>query len=260
LYGPTPYDEVLHLAAELRSTAERAGVPRAVAFAVALRGEAALLKGDLDLAAGELTAATELHHALESPAGEATCLQRLAEVHLHRGERAAAMTLLQRALPLARWSMLGRCLLPRVYGTMIDAAADPEDAIAIVDRAEATLGPLERCMFCTIMLAVPAVRASAEAGDLDGARRWLATAEVVQQRWDGTAWEASLTEVRGVLARAEGREREAERQLTAAAALFAGCGQPLDAARCIRATQRPPGADSAIPLRQAVVAGTASSP
>ena len=54
LYGPTPYDEVLELAGELRDTAERAGVLRAVAFAMALRGEAALLKGDLDLAETEL--------------------------------------------------------------------------------------------------------------------------------------------------------------------------------------------------------------
>ena len=50
LYGPTPYDEVLELAGDLRDTAERAGVLRAVAFAMALTGEAALLSGDLDLA------------------------------------------------------------------------------------------------------------------------------------------------------------------------------------------------------------------
>jgi hypothetical protein len=41
LYGPTPYDDVLRLGSELRATAERAGVLRAVAFATALRGEAA---------------------------------------------------------------------------------------------------------------------------------------------------------------------------------------------------------------------------
>jgi tetratricopeptide (TPR) repeat protein len=235
LYGPTPYDEVLRLADELCRTAERAGVPRAVAFAVALRGEAALLKGDLALAEAELARSAELHHSLEFPGGEAHSLQRLAEVHVQRGDRAAALPLLQRALPLARWAIFGRCLLPRIYGTMIDAAGDPDEAVAVVERAEATLGVDEQCPFCGIMLAVPAARACAAAGDLPGARRWFGRAETVEARWEGTSWEASLLEVRGLLARAEGDERQARRLLLAAAGLFDGSGQPLDAVRC-RAT------------------------
>lgn len=232
LYGPTPYDEVLQLAAQLRRTAERAGGLRAVAFAVALRGEAALLKGDLDLAESELTEAVELHHALESPAGEAVSLQRLAEVHLHRGDRDRATALLQRALPLARWSLMGRCVLPRIYGTMIDAASDAASACAVVDRADATVAPDERCPFCTIMLAVPAARVCADAGDLDRARAFLTMAEAVEARWDGTAWTAALVEVRAALARAEGRDDAAGQLFGAAADLFDRFGQPLDAARC----------------------------
>jgi tetratricopeptide (TPR) repeat protein len=232
LYGPTPYDEVLELAARLRRTAERAGVLRAVAFAVALRGEAALLKGDLELAESELTEAAELHHALESPAGESVCLQRLAEVHLHRGDGERATALLHRALPLARWSLMARCVLPRIYGALIDAAADPESACAVLDRAEATVAPDERCPFCTIMLAVPAARVCADAGDLDRARSYLAVAEGVEARWAGTAWTASLLEVRAALARAEGDDAAARDLLGSAAALFDSFGQPLDAARC----------------------------
>ncbi len=71
LYGPTPYAEVLALAATLRESARRSGVLRAVAFATALRGEAALLSGDLTLAEAELTEAAELHHDIGSTAGEA---------------------------------------------------------------------------------------------------------------------------------------------------------------------------------------------
>jgi hypothetical protein len=52
LYGPTPYVEVIDLAHGLRRTAHDAGALRAVAFASALAGEAALLAGDLDLAEG----------------------------------------------------------------------------------------------------------------------------------------------------------------------------------------------------------------
>lgn len=134
LYGPTPYDEVLELAAELRDTATQSGVLRAVAFAAALRGEAALLKGDLDLAEGELQEAVDLHHDLDSSAGEAHSLQRLAEVRLARGDAEEATRLLHRALPLARWSMMARHLLQRVYGTMIEAAPDLAAARAVVDR------------------------------------------------------------------------------------------------------------------------------
>ena len=86
LYGPTPYEEVLALAAKLRDSARRSGVLRAVAFATALRGEAALLSGDLTLADTELTEAAELHHDIGSTAGEAHSLQRLAEVRLAQGD------------------------------------------------------------------------------------------------------------------------------------------------------------------------------
>ncbi|HEY6744723.1 MAG TPA: AAA family ATPase [Mycobacteriales bacterium] len=241
LYGPTPYAEVLELAAELRATAERAGVLRAVAFATALRGEAALLSGDLDLAERELVQAVDLHHDLGSPAGEAHSLQRLAEVHLARGHRDEAARLLRRALPLARWSMIGSHLMHRLYGSMIRAAPDPQAARDVVHRAEATMADQDFCRFCSIMLAVPAAAACADVGDLDDARRHLRIAEHSEGLWEGTAWQASLLEVRAHLAAAEGRTDEAHRLRTEAEALFDAAGQPLDAARCRSWTPAPAG-------------------
>src|SRR5829696_7511966 len=232
LYGPTPYQEVIDLAAQLRRTAERAGVLRAVAFATALRGEAALLSDDLELAESELTDAVELHHELGSPAGEAHSLQRLAEVHLARSDREEASRLLRLALPLARWSTIGQHLMHRVYGSMIEAAPDLATARAVIDRAEATLGVDDRCPFCSIMLAVPAARVCAEVGDLDDARRHLQVAKASEALWEGTAWEASVLEARAQLARAEHRDAEAGRLLVAAAALFDAAGHGRDAARC----------------------------
>jgi hypothetical protein len=143
---------------------------------------------------------------LESPAGEAHSLQRLAEVHLLRGDRAAANALLQRALPLARSSPIRMHLLKRIHGSMIAAAPDAVAARALVDRAESSLGKEDHCEFCSIMLAVPAARACADAGDLSDARRYLMAAATSESLWEGTAWAASLLEVRAHIAHAEHRD------------------------------------------------------
>jgi DNA-binding SARP family transcriptional activator len=239
LYGPTPYDEVLALAEQLRVSAQQAGVLRAVAFATALRGEAALLKGDLDLAERELLDAVDLHHDLESAAGEAHSLQRLAEVHLARGDRSTADGILQRALPLARWSSIGLHLLQRIYGTMIRAAPDAESALAVVDRAESTLANEDECHFCTIMLDVPAAQACAEVGDLELAAEYLASAEVSATLWEGTSWQAGILEAKAHIARAQDRAQDARQLLDEAATLFELSGQPLDAERCRGAAVTP---------------------
>ena len=129
--------------------------------------------GDLDRAERELEEAVDLHRDIDAPAGEAHSLQRLAEVRLAQGDRAEAERLLQRALPLARWSMMSKHLLQRIYGTMITAAPDPRSARAVVDQAEATLAGTDSCLFCDVMLAVPAAIACAAVGDLEDARRHL---------------------------------------------------------------------------------------
>jgi DNA-binding SARP family transcriptional activator/tetratricopeptide (TPR) repeat protein len=232
LYGPTPYGEVIELARSLRDTARRAGALRAVAFASALLGEAAFLAGDLELAERELAEAVDLHRDIAAPSGEAHSLQRLAEVALARGDRAEALRLLQRALPLARWSAISMHLLQRIFGTMIQAAPGPEAARAVVDRAESTLGTEDLCVFCNIMLAVPAAQACAAVGDLEHARHHLAVAERSVRLWDGTSWHAAVLETRAHLAAAGGDGDGAARLRTEAAALFDQAGQPLDAARC----------------------------
>lgn len=232
LYGPTPYADVIALARGLRDTANRAGAIRAVAFATALIGEAALLADELELAEQELRDSVDLHREIGAPAGEAHSLQRLAELHLVRGDRARAMRLLNRALPLARWSNLALHLLQRIYGTMITAADGPDAARAVVDRASATMAGTDTCFFCEVMLAVPSAIACADVGDVDAARSYLAAAERSAELWQGTAWQAAIMEARAHLARAEGDAAAAARLLTDAAAIFDDSGQPRDAARC----------------------------
>ncbi|WP_149260206.1 AAA family ATPase [Actinomadura sp. K4S16] len=232
LYGPTPYSEVIEFARTLRTTAERAGALRAVAFAGTVIGEAALLHGDLGLALCELTDAVDLHRELGATMGEAHSLQRLAEVRLALGDRAEAGRLLRRALPLARWAPLAMHLLQRVYGTMVAAEEDPEAARAVVDAAEASLAHTDFCPFCAVMFEVPSAIACTRAGDLAEARRHLERAELSAAMWEGTAWQAAMLEARAHLARAEGAADEAAELLSRAAAMFEEASQPLDAARC----------------------------
>lgn len=235
LYGPTPYGDVISVGRDLKRTAQRCGALRAAAFASALIGEAALLAGDTEVAEAELVEARELHSDLGSAAGEAHSLQRLAEVYIARGERGRATELLQRAIPLARASMVANHLLQRIYGTLINAAADPAHARATVDRAESVLGWDEVCPFCTVMLAVPASIACAQVGDVENARRHLSQAEQSAILWQGTSWEAGLSEARAAIANASGDHEAASRLLADALNLFTTAGQPLDAARCRQA-------------------------
>jgi DNA-binding SARP family transcriptional activator/tetratricopeptide (TPR) repeat protein len=234
LYGPVPYDEVINDAEDLLAQADRAGALRGVAFARALIGEAAMLKGDLERAERELTEAVELHHDTDAPAGESHSLQRLAEVRLAQGDPAEARRLLQRALPLARWSVVAHHLMHRIYGTMIHAAPSPEVARSIVDQGQATLGDRDACSFCVVMFAVPAAIACAQVVDLEPAREFIRIAEVSTETWPGTAWTAALQEARGHLAVAEDDVEKAAALLAEGVAGFEAAGQPRDAARCRR--------------------------
>jgi DNA-binding SARP family transcriptional activator/tetratricopeptide (TPR) repeat protein len=234
LYGPMPYAEVIAVARDLQTTARRSGALRAAAFASALIGEAALLSGDLELAAAELTEASELHRDLDSPAGQSHSLQRLAEVRVAQGDGEAAMQLLHQALPLARASVIAKHLLQRIFGTMILAASDPTEARIIVDRAESILGWDDGCVFCSIMLTVPATIACARVGDLPNARRLLAVAERSATVWQGTSWEGGLAEAQASVEAASGQPAAARRWMAVAADQFHRTGQPLDAERCQR--------------------------
>ncbi len=235
LYGPTPYEEVLALTRQLREQAERAGARRGMAFAVTVAGEAALLAGDLEAARADLVEALALHAEMAADTGTAHALQRLAEVELAAGDRPAAERLLRRALPLARWSPLARHLLQRIYGTLIAAAPDADAALVVVDEAAGTLDEPLACIFCQVMIAVPASIACVEGGRLDEARAWLAQAERSAAAWQGTAWQGAVAEARAHLARAEGDDTAAGRLLARAVELFTIAGQPLDAQRCLDA-------------------------
>jgi hypothetical protein len=145
------------------------------------------------------------------------------------------MRLLQQALPFARVSMAAKHLLQRIFGTMIIAAADPLEARAIVDRAESALGRDDACSFCSIMLSVPASIACVRAGDLANARRHLEIAELSAQLWQGTSWEAGISEAQAMVAAATGDLVTARIRIESAVEQFRRAGQPLDTERCRKA-------------------------
>ena len=239
LYGPTPYAEVIEVGRGLQAAARGAGALRAVAFACALVGEAALLSGDLDLADRELSQARNVHHVVNSAAGEAHCLQRLAEVRLAQGDTGQAQALLHHALPLARGSMLAKHLLQRVFGTMIFTAEGADDVLAVADQAAAVLGWDDFCPFCSIMFEAPAAVALARAGLPRPARDHLAKARESAALWKGTAWQAWVAEARAHVALAEGDQAAGRRLLREAAGQFERAGQPIDVDRCRRALDAP---------------------
>ncbi len=232
LYGPTPYEEIRELAHNLRESARRSGVTRAVAFAAALGGEAALLAGDLEVARRELEEAVALHRQTTSMLGEAHSMQRLAETHLALGDKEQANRILASALPLARWSTFAGCLLPRVFGAQVLAAPNPVAAVAVVDEATASLGVEDHCSFCSIAFDAPAARALAATGDLTGARTYLVAAQASADLWQTPAWRAAVLEARAAIATAQDDAETARELLRQAADTYAASGQVLDARRC----------------------------
>jgi tetratricopeptide (TPR) repeat protein len=235
LYGGVPYADVIQFASELRRDAADSAAPRAEAFATTLLGEAHLLMGDAETAAGYLRAAAEQHQRVGVLCGEALSLQRLAEAALAQGDQSQARSALSGALMAARGSPLGtRHLLHRVYGTAVRAAADSQIALAAVDEAaRAVRGPSEACPPCSITFTVPATIACASAGDLERATAYLTAAEQVAAAfYPRGGWPAALDEARGYVALANGDGDSALRLFSGAADAFTHLGQALDASRC----------------------------
>lgn len=236
LYGSRPYRDVIAFADGLAAEARRLGAARGQAFAVTLRGEARLLSGELDAAEADLVEGGRLHRAIAGATGEALSLQRRAELALQRGQPDRARGLLAEALDVARQSDVGFHLLDRIYGTRIALAKDPDAAVGLVEEAQAAVrGPLETCPGCRITFSIPATIAAARAREMelasDHERASDYLANVVMKL---PAWYASLHEARAHIALASGARDAAREQFATAASGFAGCGQPLDAARCER--------------------------
>jgi len=236
LYAPEGYDAAAEFARQMMKIAEDAGSATGAALALLMLGEAELLAGHLDEAEGHLKGAAEANDREGCISGAALARQRLAEAAVSRGRRYEANRLLGRARSLALRSDLVTHLMVRVFGTMIQAAADPKKAMAVLRGAEQELGQMHACEPCSMGYLTSAAAASARAGELDRARSFIAEAERIAGMWQGGLWSGAVWEARGVLRQAEGDSEQARAMFREAAQAFARTGNQSDAARSLEAS------------------------
>jgi DNA-binding SARP family transcriptional activator len=235
LTGPEGYDTVAEFAHQMMRIAEEAGSATGAALALLMLGEAELLAGRLVEAEEHLKEAAEANDREGCISGAALAKQRLAEAAVSRGRRYEGSRLLSRARSLAYRSDIVSHLLVRVFGTMIQAAADPKKAIAVLREAERELARMESCEPCSMGYLTSAATASARAGELERARSFITEAERIAGMWQGGPWTGAVWEARGNLRQAEGEDAQARAMFREAAEAFARAGSHSDAARCLGA-------------------------
>ncbi len=235
LDGPEGSDTAAEFARQMMKIAEDAGSATGAALALLMLGEAELLAGHLVEAEEHLKEAAEANDREGCISGAALARQRLAEAAVSLGRRYEANRLLGRARSLALRSDIVSHLLVRVFGTMIQAAADPKKAITVLRVAEQELSQMRSCEPCSMGYLTSAATASARAGELDRARSFIAEAERIAGMWQGGVWTGAVWEARGILRQAEGEDEQARAMFREAAQAFARTGNHSDAARCLEA-------------------------
>ena len=235
LNGPEGYDTAAEFARQMMRVADEAGSATGGALALLMLGEAELLAGHLVEAEEHLKGAAKANDREGCISGAALARQRLAEAAVSGGRRYEANRLLGRARSLAVRSDLVTHLLVRVFGTMIQAAADPKKAMIVLRLAEQELSQMNPCEPCSMGYLTSAATASARAGELDHARSFIAEAERIAGMWQGGLWTGAVWEARGILRQAEGEGEQARAMFREAAQAFARAGNQSDAARCLEA-------------------------
>jgi tetratricopeptide (TPR) repeat protein len=195
-------------------------------------GEADLLAGRLEQAEDHLRGAAQLHHAAHLDSGHSLSLERLAEAETALGRRWQARRIVGRALRLAEGTPVSSHLLPKVYGSMVEAESDPGKASTAVEVAEQALAGRSVCGSCSIGFHVASAIACGRAADGARARQHAAEAERIAGMWPGGPWHAAVREAHAELRLADGNHAEAAELFAEAAELFAAARRPLDEARC----------------------------
>lgn len=232
LYGPEGHEGAEAFGRDLLGIATEAGSTAGCALAHLLLGEFALLSGKLEDASTHLARSLVEAEQAGCASAQSIALERAAEVFVRRGDRARAVALLDRAMPLARASGIRSHLVIRVHGLRVLAAGGLVDALSAVREGERLLSSEHVCDPCSMGFRTEAARACARANDLGRARRHVAEAERISGLWQGGPWTAALWEVRAELRRAAGQTTQAAALFLEAAEQFADLGRPLEERRC----------------------------
>ncbi|GLZ29352.1 hypothetical protein Lesp02_15420 [Lentzea sp. NBRC 105346] len=233
LYGPEGHEGAESFGRDLLGIAAEADSPAGRALAQLLLGEFALLSGQLDEALVHLERSLADAEEAGCLSAQSIALERSAEAQVRRGDRAAAVALLDRAMPLARSSGIRSHLIIRIHGLRVLAAGGLVEALGAVRDGERLLAEAAHvCDPCSMGFRIEAARACARANDLGRARRHLAEAERISGLWQGGPWSAALWEVRAELRRAAGQTTQAAALFLEAAELYSALRRPLDEDRC----------------------------
>jgi DNA-binding SARP family transcriptional activator len=233
LAGPDGYDLATDFAKKMMKVAEEAGSKTGAALSLLMLGEAELLSGNVGDAEEHLKRAAEENEREGCISGAALAKQRLAEAAVSRDRKFDANRLLDRATTLARRSDIVTHLLIRIFGTKIRAASDPKKAMGVLRVAEQELSQMQPCEPCSMGYLTSAAAATAKAGDVERARKFLSDAERISGMWQGGLWSGAVWEARGVLRQAEGEPEQARAMFREAADAFTRAGNQVDAARCL---------------------------
>ncbi|MEW1808009.1 BTAD domain-containing putative transcriptional regulator [Pseudarthrobacter sp. NPDC080039] len=239
LAGPDGYAIAADFARQMMRIAAEAGSGSGAALGQLMLGEAELLAGHLTEAQKDLSQAAEANDREGCLSGSALSRQRLAEVALIGGRKFDANRLLSRARSFAVRSELATHLLVRVFGTMIQAAADSKKALAVVRLADRDLSAMRSCEPCSMGYLTSAAAACARAGELDQAHSFLSRAEGIAGMWQGGLWSGAVWEARGILRQAEGADEQSWAMFREAAHEYIRAGSQPDADRCLEAAASP---------------------
>ncbi|HEU4977011.1 MAG TPA: AAA family ATPase [Baekduia sp.] len=227
LHAGDPAARLMQFARDLRAQADAAGARRGIAFAATVLGEAHLLAGEPEAAAEHLADAVRLSRAVGAVGGESLARTRLGEALAVLGRRAESRAHLDEAVELAHASSLADHVLFIAHAPLVRVAEDPEEALLVVDRAEALLDPEPACRFCPVEYYVAAATACARAGDVGRGRGFLDRARASAALWAGGPRSAAVAEAHGELLLAEGRDADAEVAFLRAADGYASVGHRL---------------------------------
>ncbi|NKE62714.1 transcriptional activator domain-containing protein [Lentzea sp. PSKA42] len=249
LYGPEGHEGAESFGRDLLAIATEAGSTVGRALAHLLLGEFALLSGHLDQACEHLEQSLTDAERAGCLSAQSLALERTAEANVRLGNRAVAVALLDRAVPLAHASGIRSHLVIRIHGLRVLAAGGLVEALGAVRDGERLLAEATHvCDPCSMAFRIEAARACARANELARARRHLAEAERISGLWQGGPWSAALWEVRAELRGAAGQTAQAAALYLEAAELYS----------TLRSRSRRPAAEPPPATARAITSPTAT--